>query len=309
MTRCAARCSTTTRATTPPALLAYRGELDHAEEVATEAFELGRLANLSDAALFGFFGAILYLIRQGQGRIDELVPLLEERVAELPDVPVWRMALAGRVVGERPDRRGTRALRLACRRRARQGAARRRVRDNHFRARLHGLRTGPPEAIVRDLYERLLPFAHSFNWTGPTIAEANDGSLAMLAAALGRHEVADRHFTDAIEFCERAGARHTSPRTHAYWAMVLASRADAPAREHAEKAIAVGTEIGSTGPHGSVARAQGSSTRCDRHRGSELRASRANVRSNAARPRRAWPRRPRATSPAHAATARARSRR
>ena len=119
------------------ALAAYLGQLDRAEELATEAMELGRLANFSDAAIFGFFGAIIYLVRQGQGRLGELVPLLEDRVAELPDVPVWRMALAGALAETARFDDGARAFRLAGRRRLRQGAARRRVRHNDLGARVH----------------------------------------------------------------------------------------------------------------------------------------------------------------------------
>ena len=239
------------------ALAAYRGELDRAEELATEAMELGRLANHSDAAIFGFFGAILYLIRQGQGRIAELVPLLEERVKELPDVPVWRMALAGALAdsGSFDDARVHFDWLVA------DGCANV-PRDVEYAVTISGLaymtfELRPPEAVTRDLYERLLPFAHLFNWTGPTIAEANDASLGMAAAALGQDADADRHFGEAVDICERAGARAYVARSHAYWSMVLAHRGDTTrAKEHAEAALAIGNELGMIGSYGAMTRAQ-----------------------------------------------------
>ena len=38
---------------------------------------------------------MLYQIRTAQGRVGELVSLVEARVESSPGVPVWRIALAG----------------------------------------------------------------------------------------------------------------------------------------------------------------------------------------------------------------------
>ena len=54
-------------------------------------------------------------------------------------------------------------------------------------------------APERDIYDRLVPFAGLFNWSGPTITDPNDLGLGMCAAALGRHDDADRHFADATD--------------------------------------------------------------------------------------------------------------
>jgi tetratricopeptide (TPR) repeat protein len=111
----------------------------------------------------------------------------------------------------------------------------------------------PPREVVEYLYEALLPFAGIFNWTGGTIGEGNDTGLATTAELLGRPDDADRHHEDAIALCERAGARAYLARVHYFQGRMLADRGDAAAAiPHLESAIAVGDEIGMTGPFGVV---------------------------------------------------------
>ena len=239
------------------ALAAFRGDLDRAEQLATEALELGRLANMTDVGIIGIFGSLLYQIRTAQGRVDELVPLLEERVNVAPDVPVWRVALAGALAeSERSDEALVHHLWLA------EDGCANVPRDFEYAVTIAGLgrqtyRLRPPEPIMRDVYERLIPFTGLFNWSGPTITDPNDLGLAMCAAALGESGDADRHFADAVALCDRAGARAYGARCHFFWAQVLADRGDtARARGQAELTIALGSELGMTGPQGVVPRAQ-----------------------------------------------------
>ena len=117
----------------------------------------------------------------------------------------------------------------------------------------------PPEAIARDLYDRLVPFAGLFNWSGISLTDPNDLSLAMTAAALGEHDAADRHFADGIARL-RAGRRRA--RTLLVDTHVLGGdprrprRHGARTREQAKIAVELGTELGLDGPHGVVPRAQ-----------------------------------------------------
>jgi hypothetical protein len=77
----------------------------------------------------------------------------------------------------------------------------------------------------------------------------------VIAATLGRADVADGHFAAAIALCERAGSRANLARSLVWWARVLADRGDASAaRAHAETAVALGEELGMTGPFGVVPR-------------------------------------------------------
>jgi hypothetical protein len=115
----------------------------------------------------------------------------------------------------------------------------------------------PPEPIVRDVYQRLLPFAGLFGWSGAGMSDLADLGLAMNAAALGRHDDADRHFAKGIDICQRAGTRSYLARFHFFWTRVLADRGDiGRAREQGARTIELGTELGMTGPQGVVPRAQ-----------------------------------------------------
>ncbi len=89
------------------------------------------------------------------------------------------------------------------------------------------------------------------------MSDLADLGLAMNAAGLGLDEEADRHFTNGIAICERAGTRSYLARFHFFWTRVLADRGDVDrARAQGELAIALGAELGMTGPQGVVPRAQ-----------------------------------------------------
>jgi hypothetical protein len=239
------------------ALAAYRGDLERAEQVANEAIELGQRAGLSEATIIGFYGAHLYQIRTAQGRVAELIPLLEARVAAVSDVPVWRIALGGALLeSERYDEAMEHHLWLA------ENGCINVPHDAEYAVTICGLGRQsyflrPPEPIMRDVYERLLPFAGLFGYSGPNMSDPADLGLALNAAALDRSDDADRHFQDGIALCERAGARSYEARCHFFWMRVLADRGDAArAREQGRRAIDLGTELGMTGPQGVVPRAQ-----------------------------------------------------
>lgn len=239
------------------ALAAYLGELDRAEQLANEAFELGQRSGVSDDTNISFYGTYLYQIRTAQGRVGELIPLLEGRVEGNPDVPVWRIALAGALLeSERYDEATEHHLWLA------ENSCANVPHDTEYAVTVAGLAREvyflrPSESIMRDVYERTLPFAGLFGWSGAGMSDLADLGLAMNAAALGRPDDADRHFSEGIALCERAGTRSYLARFYFFWTRVLADRGDvARAHEQGELAITLGTELGMTGPQGVVPRAQ-----------------------------------------------------
>jgi predicted ATPase/class 3 adenylate cyclase len=239
------------------ALAAYRGELERAEQLANETLELGARAGMSDTVNIGAYGSLLYQIRTAQGRVGELVPLLETRIDANPDVPVWRVALAGALMeSERYDEARVHHLWLA------ENGCANVPHDAEYAVTLCGLGRQsyflrPSETIRRDVYQRLLPFAGLFGYSGPCMSDLADLGLAMNAAALDRHGDADRHFADGVAICERACARAYQARFHFFWTRVLADRGDTTrAREQGELAISLGTELGMTGPQGVVPRAE-----------------------------------------------------
>ena len=116
-------------------------------------------------------------------------------------------------------------------------------------------RVRPPERVLKSIYERLLPFTGFMNWSGVGISGPNDLGLAMVAAALGRHDDADVHFAATLALCERADARAWIARTHFDWSRVLGDRGEkSAAREHAEITVRLGDELGMNGPFGVVRR-------------------------------------------------------
>ena len=239
------------------ALAAYRGDLDRAERLATEALDLARIAAINEEATMGVFGSLLYQVRTAQGRVGELITLLEARVENAPGTPVWRIALAGALLeSDRLDEARVHHLWLA------DNECANVPRDIEYPVTMCGLgrqtyRLRPPEPIIRDVYERLLPFERQFNWSGACMSDPSGLGLALAAAALDRPDDSDRHFADVIALCEHAGARSYLARCHFHWTMVLADRGDATrAREQGEITIALGTELGMTGPQGVVPRAE-----------------------------------------------------
>jgi hypothetical protein len=233
----------------------YEGRLADGERLTGEGLELSVDSGLDQENVRATIGALFYAIRQAQGRLMELVPAIEDLVVAQPGIPTWRLALAGafyeagRYEEARPHWDWMAADECAVVRR-----------DPMYPVNLCGLARmayglRPERGVLQYVYDALLPFAGIFNWTGGTLGEGNDTGLAMAAEALGRPDDTDRHQADSIALCERAGARAYLARAHFDRATVLADRGDpAGARPHLETAIAIGVEIGMTGPFGVVTR-------------------------------------------------------
>ncbi|HUV11012.1 MAG TPA: hypothetical protein VMX12_08530, partial [Acidimicrobiia bacterium] len=239
------------------ALAAFVGDYALAERQTFESVELGRAADADETTVMAFIGAVLYQVRMAQGRVGELVEALSNMVGSAPDVPVWRVALAGALVeSNQVDAAREHYEFLTADDFARV------PRDIEFPVTMCGLarmtlQIAPPEAVVRAIIERLTPFSGTFNWSGPTITDPNDLGLAMAAAVLGDVEVSERLFDAAVDLCERAGARAYLARAHLDRARARIERGDvAGAREPAQTALALGAELDLSGPHGVVVRAQ-----------------------------------------------------
>jgi hypothetical protein len=235
---------------------AFAGDIERADRLTMDAADLGRRTEVSDSFIMGSLGALLYAIRMAQGRIGELVPILEGLVESQPGLPVWRVAIAGALVeSDRVDEARPHFDYLADNDCANVPA------DVEFPVTVCGLgrlsyRIGPSETVARSILERLEPFSGTFNFSGATVTDPNDLGLAMVTAALGRHDEADQYFADVIGLCERAGAQAYLARSHLDWARIRHDRADrAGAREHAEIALEMGTALGMTGAHGVAPRA------------------------------------------------------
>ena len=138
-------------------------------------------------SVMGVLGAIFYMLRRAQGRIDELVR--RSRTWSRPN-PAPRVAGRPRRHAQRvrPTRRSRRARGVPRRQRVRQGPVRRRVPRDPLRS-----RPAHPHRAARraDDAARLRPppaLRRHVNWSGTSITDANDHGLALLAARLGDHE-------------------------------------------------------------------------------------------------------------------------
>lgn len=78
------------------------GDLEAAEARSKEALEL--FASVSPSRATATFGAQILMIRLAQGRLEELIPTMEDLMAEQPGVPAWHAALALALATLEPDR-------------------------------------------------------------------------------------------------------------------------------------------------------------------------------------------------------------
>jgi tetratricopeptide (TPR) repeat protein len=233
----------------------FYGDADDAERLTVEGMEVATKSDVPESSIRAFVGALFYGIRMQQGRIGELAPTLEDLVVSQPYSPVWRVALAGalaesdRIEEARPHFMAVLEDDFAMQ-----------PRDVIFPVTICGLgrlsyMVRPPEPALESILHALLPFTGFFNWGGPILSDPNDLGLAMVSAALGRHDDADRFFAATLDLCDRAGAHAVAARTYFDWGRVMADRGEATAaREHLELAVAAGERLGMTGPHGVLIR-------------------------------------------------------
>lgn len=208
------------------ALLAVHvGEIERAESEALAALEYGNQHAQGDRAISNY-GGVIYNVRRAQGRGVELLPLLEGLVESQPTLPVWRIALAGAsYFAGRNDQLREQVEWLSTDRCARVPL------DLEYPVTLCGLGRLAPYADLdaetcEFIYATLVPFAGTMNYTGTSISDANDVALACLADHLGRHEVADGHYRDAIALADRARAIPYGAHYRYEWARALVDRGD-----------------------------------------------------------------------------------
>jgi class 3 adenylate cyclase len=182
------------------------GRLEEAEQLAEEARRGGERAE--EALHRQFYAIQLALLRRQQGRIEELLPLVEMIAERYPAVRAWRVALAQiyTEVG----------------------------RDQEARAQFERLASKDFDDLARDaawlpamallsetcaalsdaeraaqLYERLAPYAGLTVVTGRAAACYGpvDRYLGLVATTMGRFGEAERHFDASLELSGKMGDR------------------------------------------------------------------------------------------------------
>lgn len=227
------------------------GDLAGSEAKALAAFQYGQEHGILEENLMAPLGALLYYVRRGQGRQEELIPSIEQLVESQPGAPVWRVALAGALSESgRSDEAVEHVEFLAADDCARVPP------DIQYPVTLCGIarlsRTVPlDDRAMEHVYTSLLPFSGTFNWSGASITDANDHGLGMLAARRGEFELSGRHFAAAIDLCERSGARCYLATARLDWARMLHERGEHEgAAEQAWAALELAEALEMTGPHG-----------------------------------------------------------
>ena len=218
------------------------GDLAAAQRLAERAFQIGQEAGEPDAILI--YGIQLSFVIRAQGRGQEIIAMIEQRANASPGIVALRAGLALTLCWL--DRRRDAAVIL------RQAASDRFEQILPASDELAALvlyadaavQTGDVDASSI-LYERIDPFADQIDWNAVTAWGHARMYLGLLAAVLGKHDLADRHLAFARQFQEANGMLLSAARAQLGWAEALAARGDAArAREHAARALELSREHG-----------------------------------------------------------------
>lgn len=196
------------------------GDAVNAERVADQTLKLGSDSGQPDAFLL--YGADLQTIRWHQGRVSEILPQIEQLRAITPNVPALAAAQA-LAHAEGGDHEAARRLL--------DGASQSRCKLPYDVNWLVGTvvwaeaayHVGHRDAAAA-LYERLAPWHDRIAFNGACVLGPVAHYLGLLAIVLGRTEVAETHFAEALPMVERLGAPFHIARTKLEWGRLLLDR-------------------------------------------------------------------------------------
>ena len=222
------------------ALLA--GRFDEAEAAATRARDVGQD---TVPAAEGGYGLQMFTIRRAQGRLAEVVPVLQLAASNAGGV--WAPGLASLLVevGRVEDAR-RHYERLAA-----DGFASV-ARDALWPAALSFLADAclalDDTAHAQLLYEEMLVYRNQNLMIALTICFGPaDRWLGGLAGLLGLARDAEEHFQAACDLADRSGAPVWRAEAELDWARFLADRDPAASRQHAAAALAIADDLGMGG--------------------------------------------------------------
>ena len=197
------------------------GDPDGAEEAAGAAVSVGTETGQPDA--FAIFGSQVMFARMEQGRLGELVALVDQAVTDNPGIPSYRAILAAAHLDA-----GNHATALAMLDRAAADGFSSVPQDFIWTIGMTGyalvateLRAAAPAALLYDLlaaHHGQIPFIGTLGYF-PTSC-----SLGGLATVLGRYDEADRHFADAEELATRGALRFYRAANQLWWGRMLVER-------------------------------------------------------------------------------------
>jgi hypothetical protein len=217
------------------------GDLQAAERLARNAFDVGRASGQPDAVQT--LGAQMFPVREAQGRLGELADGSVQLAVSDDNRSAWRAAAALALVD---DGRADEARELVLGEDLPSIPA-----DPGWSIAM--LLWAQVYAVLGDgeraggLYELLEPYSGQVIVSGPMVYGAIDWALGMLAGTVEHYEEADRHFVACAEIDERLGAPLFLARTRVGHARTLIARGRTedfdPARQMLEQAEDTATRL------------------------------------------------------------------
>ncbi len=201
------------------------GHHEDAEQLANIALDIGTRSGQPDA--LAIYGSQILWARFQQGRMNELVPLVEQLTVENPGAPAFRGFLAltylesgmpeeaARLLdSEAADRFGSLSQDLLWT----TGIA------DYAQVAVELQARGPAGLFL----EQLVPYRTQFPFIGASALDPFAFYLGGLAAVLGRYEEAETYFREATEINGRAGRMFCQAHTDLVWGRMLARRGAQP---------------------------------------------------------------------------------
>jgi len=197
------------------------GDPERAEQLATVALDMGTDSGQPDA--LAIYGSQLMYVRQQQGRLGELVSLIDQAVTENPGLPAFRPVLAAAQLEAGNDATALDLLDADASEGFESlpldfiwmmGVTTYALVAVELRA------TGP----ARTLYDLLAPYHEQVPFIGTLGFFPAALALGGLASVLGRYDAAEAHFTHATELTTRGGMKFFATRTQLDWGRMLAAR-------------------------------------------------------------------------------------
>ena len=196
------------------------GDTIQAEDSATAAFEIGAASGEPDA--FGFYGAQLASIRSQQGRLGELVSVIDDLVKQNPGLPGFRSALATANL-QAGDEDAARALLeedIVAGFSIHEDTAWLTTILSYSRV---PIELNMPEQAER-LLELLAPFHSQVHHDGITCLGAVATFVGGLAATVARFDDAEEYFRESSDLCTRGNMRFGQAYTKLLWGRMLRIR-------------------------------------------------------------------------------------
>jgi class 3 adenylate cyclase len=199
------------------------GDHQRADDLAAEALAIGTECGQPDAV--SFYGTQLLIVRHQQGRLGELVPIIEAVASETGMDSYYGGALAACYLDSGAESRALQLLEAG----ADEGFSSLRMGIGWldgiiaFSEVAIELRVPEPSRLLFDL---LAPYHDQIAYNGLIPHEPVAMYLGALALVLGRHDAADSYLDEAAEFNRRAGARFGRARTELTRGRMLADRGD-----------------------------------------------------------------------------------